>query len=76
MKDLSLCTLATGKLSPEAIPGSLKIAEETRSSTFLFCVGYLKMQGCLLGLEFSGLDSAGQRMMGLLSARGTFRCGV
>ncbi|CAF3544138.1 unnamed protein product [Rotaria sordida] len=44
--------LATGKLSPEAIPG------------------YLKMQGCLLGLEFSGLDSSGQRIMGLLSAKG------
>ncbi|CAF3471296.1 unnamed protein product [Rotaria socialis] len=44
--------LATGKLSPEAIPG------------------YLKMQGCLLGLEFSGLDSSGQRVMGLLSAKG------
>jgi len=28
------------------------------------------MQGCLLGLEFSGLDSAGQRVMGLLSAKG------
>ncbi|CAF3688455.1 unnamed protein product [Adineta steineri] len=44
--------LATGKLSPEAIPG------------------YLKMQGCLLGLEFAGLDSTGQRVMGLLSAKG------
>ncbi|CAF5103599.1 unnamed protein product, partial [Rotaria sp. Silwood1] len=44
--------LATGKLSPEAIPG------------------YLKLQGCLLGLEFSGLDSSGQRIMGLLSAKG------
>ncbi|CAF1555578.1 unnamed protein product, partial [Rotaria sordida] len=32
--------------------------------------GYLKMQGCLLGLEFSGLDSSGQRIMGLLSAKG------
>jgi hypothetical protein len=28
------------------------------------------MQGCLLGLEFSGLDSSGQRVMGLLSAKG------
>ncbi|CAF3463515.1 unnamed protein product [Rotaria sp. Silwood1] len=44
--------LATGKLSPEAIPG------------------YLKLQGCLLGLEFSGLDSSDQRIMGLLSAKG------
>ncbi|UJR30710.1 hypothetical protein I4U23_018230 [Adineta vaga] len=44
--------LATGKLSPEAIPG------------------YLKMQGCLLGLEFAGLDSTGKRIMGLLSAKG------
>ncbi|CAF4832227.1 unnamed protein product, partial [Rotaria sp. Silwood1] len=42
----------TGKLSPEAIPG------------------YLKLRGCLLGLEFSGLDSSGQRIMGLLSAKG------
>ncbi|CAF4521555.1 unnamed protein product, partial [Rotaria magnacalcarata] len=33
-------------------------------------LGYLKMQGCLLGLEFSGLDSSGQRVMGLLSAKG------
>jgi len=28
------------------------------------------MQGCLLGLEFSGLDSSGERVMGLLSAKG------
>jgi hypothetical protein len=28
------------------------------------------MQGCLLGLEFSGLDSSNQRVMGLLSAKG------
>lgn len=28
------------------------------------------MQGCLLGLEFSGLNSSGQRVMGLLSAKG------
>lgn len=31
------------------------------------------MQGCLLGLEFSGVDSSGQRLMGLLSARGEHR---
>ena len=28
------------------------------------------MQGCLLGLEFAGLDSSNQRVMGLLSAKG------
>ena len=44
--------LATGKLSPEAIPG------------------YLKMQGCLLGLEFAGVNSSNERVMGLLSAKG------
>jgi hypothetical protein len=38
-----------------------------------FFAGYLKMQGCLLGLEFSGVDSSGQRIMGLLSAKGTIR---
>lgn len=30
------------------------------------------MQGCLLGLEFSGVDSSGKRVMGLLSAKGLF----
>jgi hypothetical protein len=40
----------------------------------VFCfVGHLKMQGCLLGLEFSGVDSSGQRIMGLLSAKGKIR---
>lgn len=38
----------------------------------VFLIGYLKMQGCLLGLEFAGLDSTGQRVMGLLSAKGTY----
>jgi hypothetical protein len=66
-----VCILATGKLSPEAIPGKLNIIEDTSCFIYFFrCIGYLKMQGCLLGLEFSGLDSAGQRVMGLLSAKG------
>jgi hypothetical protein len=38
--------------------------------SFFFFIGYLKMQGCLLGLEFSGMNSSGQRVMGLLSAKG------
>ncbi|UJR12471.1 hypothetical protein I4U23_016646 [Adineta vaga] len=44
--------LATGKLSPESIPG------------------YLKLQDCLLGLEFAGLNSNDERIIGLLSAKG------
>jgi hypothetical protein len=35
-------------------------------------VGYLKMHDCLLGLEFAGINTSGQRVMGLLSAKGQF----
>ncbi|XP_042306938.1 fatty acid synthase isoform X1 [Sceloporus undulatus] len=44
--------LATGKLSPDAIPGNWAL------------------QQCMLGMEFSGCDSAGKRVMGLLPAKG------
>ncbi|KAG8129130.1 hypothetical protein E2320_015873, partial [Naja naja] len=44
--------LATGKLSPDAIPGNWT------------------MQQCMLGMEFSGYDPAGKRVMGLLPAKG------
>ncbi|XP_075436103.1 fatty acid synthase isoform X2 [Ascaphus truei] len=44
--------LATGKLSPDAIPGDLAL------------------QQCMLGMEFSGRDPAGRRVMGLLPAKG------
>ncbi|KAF6093695.1 fatty acid synthase [Phyllostomus discolor] len=44
--------LATGKLSPDAIPGN-------RSP-----------QDCMLGMEFSGRDASGRRVMGLVSAKG------
>ncbi|XP_064351418.1 fatty acid synthase [Camelus dromedarius] len=44
--------LATGKLSPDAIPGK-------RAA-----------QDCLLGMEFSGRDASGKRVMGLVSAKG------
>ncbi|KFU85956.1 Fatty acid synthase [Chaetura pelagica] len=44
--------LATGKLSPDAIPGNWA------------------MQQCMLGMEFSGRDLAGRRVMGLLPAKG------
>ncbi|XP_044275877.1 fatty acid synthase [Varanus komodoensis] len=44
--------LATGKLSPDAIPGNWTL------------------QQCMLGMEFSGCDPAGKRVMGLLPAKG------
>ncbi|NXX35212.1 FAS synthase, partial [Nicator chloris] len=44
--------LATGKLSPDAIPGNWAL------------------QQCMLGMEFSGRDQAGRRVMGLLPAKG------
>uniref|UniRef100_A0A8B9P5E4 Fatty acid synthase n=1 Tax=Apteryx owenii TaxID=8824 RepID=A0A8B9P5E4_APTOW len=44
--------LATGKLSPDAIPGNWAL------------------QQCMLGMEFSGRDLAGKRVMGLLPAKG------
>ncbi|XP_077489970.1 fatty acid synthase-like [Amblyomma americanum] len=44
--------LATGKLTPDALPGDM--------ATF----------DCLLGLEFSGRDPQGRRVMGLLDASG------
>ncbi|XP_037013862.2 fatty acid synthase [Artibeus jamaicensis] len=44
--------LATGKLSPDAIPG------------------YRAGQDCMLGMEFSGRDARGKRVMGLVAAQG------
>ncbi|XP_010131413.1 PREDICTED: fatty acid synthase, partial [Buceros rhinoceros silvestris] len=44
--------LATGRLSPDAIPGDWTL------------------QQCMLGMEFSGRDPAGRRVMGLLPAKG------
>lgn len=44
--------LATGKLSPDALPGDLA------------------GQDCILGLEFSGRNSIGKRVMGIVAARG------
>uniref|UniRef100_A0A8B9FZJ9 Fatty acid synthase n=1 Tax=Amazona collaria TaxID=241587 RepID=A0A8B9FZJ9_9PSIT len=44
--------LATGRLSPDAIPGNWAL------------------QQCMLGMEFSGRDLAGRRVMGLLPAKG------
>uniref|UniRef100_A0A8C2UD57 Fatty acid synthase n=1 Tax=Coturnix japonica TaxID=93934 RepID=A0A8C2UD57_COTJA len=44
--------LATGKLSPDAIPGNWTL------------------QQCMLGMEFSGRDLSGRRVMGLLPAKG------
>ena len=44
--------LATGKLSPDALPGS----KEANYS-------------CALGMEFSGRDRRGRRVMGILPAR-------
>ncbi|KAM5149351.1 fatty acid synthase isoform 2-T2 [Callospermophilus lateralis] len=44
--------LATGKLSPDAIPGKWANRD------------------CMLGMEFSGRDACGQRVMGLVPAEG------
>uniref|UniRef100_A0A673VNW4 Fatty acid synthase n=1 Tax=Suricata suricatta TaxID=37032 RepID=A0A673VNW4_SURSU len=44
--------LATGKLSPDAIPGKWAAHD------------------CLLGMEFSGRDASGKRVMGLVPAEG------
>ena len=35
-----------------------------------FCAGDLALQQCMLGMEFSGRDSSGVRVMGLLPAKG------
>ncbi len=43
--------LATGKLSPDAIPGDIAT------------------QDCILGMEFSGRDDTGNKIMGLLPAK-------
>lgn len=41
------------------------------SSCFLFSLqGDLALQQCMLGMEFSGRDPAGKRVMGLLPAKG------
>uniref|UniRef100_A0A8D3B9P6 Fatty acid synthase n=1 Tax=Scophthalmus maximus TaxID=52904 RepID=A0A8D3B9P6_SCOMX len=50
--------LATGKLPPDAIPG-MYIENY-----------YVAMQQCMLGMEFSGRDPIGRRVMGLLPAKG------
>lgn len=34
------------------------------------CVGDLALQQCMLGMEFSGRDPTGKRVMGLLPAKG------
>ncbi|XP_052513198.1 fatty acid synthase [Budorcas taxicolor] len=44
--------LATGKLSPDAIPGNWA------------------SRNCMLGMEFSGRDASGKRVMGLVPAEG------
>ncbi|XP_075418526.1 fatty acid synthase isoform X2 [Tenrec ecaudatus] len=44
--------LATGKLSPDAIPGKWVNRD------------------CMLGMEFSGLDASGKRVMGMVPAEG------
>lgn len=44
--------LATGKLSPDAIPGKWANRD------------------CMLGMEFSGRDASGKRVMGLVPAKG------
>ncbi|NXN91414.1 FAS synthase, partial [Rhinopomastus cyanomelas] len=44
--------LATGRLSPDSIPGNWAL------------------QQCMLGMEFSGRDTTGRRVMGLLPAKG------
>ncbi|KAK8766016.1 hypothetical protein V5799_007197, partial [Amblyomma americanum] len=44
--------LATGKLSPDALPGNMASRD------------------CLLGMEFSGRDAQGRRVMGLVPAEG------
>ena len=37
---------------------------------FHYCLGNLANEECLLGMEFSGTDSTGKRVMGLLPAKG------
>lgn len=37
---------------------------------FLMCTGGIALQQCMLGMEFSGRDAAGRRVMGLLPAKG------
>lgn len=68
--------LATGKLPPDAIPGRCpaqrpnKRRSETQQILFLRVVGDLALQQCMLGMEFSGYDPLGRRVMGLLPAKG------
>lgn len=40
------------------------------SPVIVHCVGDLALQQCMLGMEFSGRDPIGQRVMGLLPAKG------
>uniref|UniRef100_A0A672M0L0 Fatty acid synthase n=1 Tax=Sinocyclocheilus grahami TaxID=75366 RepID=A0A672M0L0_SINGR len=52
--------LATGKLPPDAIPGLYPRD--------------IALQQCMLGMEFSGRDPSGRRVMGLLPAKGLATC--
>lgn len=68
--------LATGKLPPDAIPGGWRpaagslLCSQRNDTCCSACLGDLALQQCMLGMEFSGRDPAGQRVMGLLPARG------
>lgn len=82
--------LATGKLSPDAIPGAGRTHQGWGSvpsvgpgrgagggqgapPAGLTCrvpPGNWTAQDCLLGMEFSGRDASGKRVMGLVAAKG------
>ncbi|KAJ0060389.1 hypothetical protein NL108_010160, partial [Boleophthalmus pectinirostris] len=76
--------LATGKLPPDAIPGTVLLfilspcinthKYTQKNDNFLMNVGDAALQQCLLGMEFSGQDQNGQRVMGLLPANGLATC--
>lgn len=83
--------LATGKLSPDAIPGAGSTQRRWGQSTGLGKVGGSLSEvlrvwdlwlthrlppgkwtswDCLLGMEFSGRDASGKRVMGLVPSKG------
>lgn len=80
--------LATGKLSPDAIPGAgsagrggqvqalgakgprPKRLERSRGLTHSLPPGKWAARDCMLGMEFSGRDPSGKRVMGLVPAEG------
>lgn len=46
----------------------------TLRTFYYLCTGDIALQQCMLGMEFSGRDPSGCRVMGLLPAKGLATC--